>query len=401
MTSRERVRAVLNHQIPDKIPNGLGGCETTGLHIVTYDKLKKVLGCEGTPTKLDTFMTNAVFEEPVINAMGGDIILLSSPNMCSSQFRGDVANQWKEQKLWGKTFAVPINEKFTENEDGSIVWDSRGGAYCPKGGYYFDYRGNTDMHQEFETPDPDKFHPNDKLNDDLLRFLEEQAKRLYEETDLCICLGESVTDLQVAPGGMIGHMVLMMEEPDIMKAFLQKCLEASLKQIKLLEQAVGKYVDILSIAHDFGDNRGVTIGDELWREIYKDHYKKFFTGWKEATGMKVNLHTCGSVYGIMDDLIDCGVDILNPIQTSAANMSAKKLKDEFGSKLIFWGGGYDAQLIPSDFTYEQTYNAVAENLKILGEGGNYIFSGVHNLPADMPEHHVKAMIDAFKDNRAY
>ena len=117
--------------------------------------------------------------------------------------------------------------------------------------------------------------------------------------------------------------------------------------------------------------------------------------------MKVNLHTCGSVYGIMDDLIDCGVDILNPIQTSAANMSAKKLKDEFGSKLIFWGGGYDAQLIPSDFTYEQTYNAVAENLKILGEGGNYIFSGVHNLPADMPEHHVKAMIDAFKDNRAY
>lgn len=402
MTSRERVRAVLNHRVPDKIPNGLGGCETTGLHLLTYDKLKKVLACdENNPTKLDTFMTNAVFEEPVIKAMGGDIILLASPNMCPSEFRGNVADQWKEQRLWGKTFAVPVNEKFTENEDGSIVWDSRGGAYCPKGGYYFDYKGSTDMHQDFGTPDPDKFNPRDTINENTLRSLEEQAKRIYEETDLSICLGESITDLQVAPGGMIGHMILMMEEPEIMKAFLEKCLNAALKQIKLLEQAVGKYVDILSIAHDFGDNRGVTIGDALWREIYKEHYTRLFTGWKSITNMKINLHSCGSIYGIMNDLIDCGVDIINPIQTSAANMSAEKLKEEFGDRVILWGGGYDGQLIDKAATYDQVYSAVTENLKVFGKGGNYIFSGVHNLPADMPEHHVKAMIDAFKDNRTY
>ena len=92
MNSRERVRAVLAHKTSDRIPNGLGGCETAGMHIVAYDRLQKVLGCESAPPRLDTFMVNAVFEEPLIKAMDGDIILLDSPRMCQSQLRGDVAD---------------------------------------------------------------------------------------------------------------------------------------------------------------------------------------------------------------------------------------------------------------------------------------------------------------------
>ena len=269
MNSRERVRAVLNHQIPDRVPNGLGGCETAGLHIISYENLQKALGMEVSPPRIDTFMTNAVFEEPVIRAMDGDIILLASPNMCKSELRGDVADQWKLQKLWGKTFSVPVCDTFREDEEGNIYWETCGNTFCPKDGRFFDHKESMDLLAEFDVPDPDEFHPRDTIDEKTLRSLEDSAKRLYEETDYSICLGESITDLQVAPGGMIGSMVLMMEEPDVMKALLEKCVEAGLKQIQLLEQAVGKYVDILSIAHDFGDNRGVTIGDELWREIYK------------------------------------------------------------------------------------------------------------------------------------
>ena len=87
MTSRERVRAVLEHRIPDRVPNGLGGCETAGMHIITYDKLQQLFDCEHTPPRLDTFMVNAVFEEPVIKAMQGDIILLDSPRMCTAPLR--------------------------------------------------------------------------------------------------------------------------------------------------------------------------------------------------------------------------------------------------------------------------------------------------------------------------
>ena len=401
MNSRERVRAVLNHQLPDRIPNGLGGCETAGLHIVAYDNLQRMLGVDPKPPRLDTFMSNAVFEEPVIRAMDGDIILLASPNMCASELRGDVADQWKEQRLWGKNFSVSVREHFRENADGSITWVSCGDAVSPKGTFYFDHRGTTDLLADFEVPDPDAYHPPDTIDERILRNLEREAKRLYEQTDLSICLGESVTDLQIQPGGMIGAMVLMVEEADVMRAFLEKSLEASLKQIRLLEEAVGKYVDILSIAHDFGDNRGVTIGAELWREIYKSSYQRLFREWKNITGMKINLHSCGSITSILGDLIECGVDIINPVQTSAADMSAVSLKERFGKDVIFWGGGYDAQSINEDASYEDVYRVVYDNVKTLGAGGNYIFAGVHNLPATVPEHHLKAMLDGYRDAREY
>ena len=125
MKTRERVRAELANQIPDRVPNGLGGCETAGMHIVAYDKLQRVLGCDPKPPRMDTFMVNAVFEEPVIKAMDGDIILLDSPRMCKSQLRGDVDDQWKEQALWGKQFRVPTNIFFEEREDGATVWKGK------------------------------------------------------------------------------------------------------------------------------------------------------------------------------------------------------------------------------------------------------------------------------------
>ena len=401
MISRERVRKVLTHQIPDRIPNGLGGCETVGLHMIAYDELQKLLGVESKPPRLDTFMTNAVFEEPVIRAMDGDIILLDSPNMCGSRLRGNVADQWKEQTLWGRTFSVSAREHFRENSDGSVTWVSRGDAICPPGTFYFDYKGTTDLLADFDVPDPDGYHPPETISDELLRHLEEQAKRLYEETDLSICLGESVTDLQIQPGGMIGAMILMVEEPDVMRAFLEKSMEASLKQIALLDQAVGKYVDILSIAHDFGDNRGVTIGADLWRKIYKPYYRRYFEGWKKTTDMKINLHSCGSIASIMGDLIECGVQVVNPIQTSAADMDAVSLKARFGRDVIFWGGAYDAQLISQADTYEDVYRKVFDNIKTLGADGNYIFGGVHNLPGDVSQTHLSAMLDAYRDARDY
>ena len=398
MNSRERVRAVLEHRIPDRVPNGLGGCETAGMHIIAYDKLQRVLGCEALSPRLDTFMLNAVFEEDVIRAMEGDIILLDSPRMCHSRLRGDVGGEWKEQVLWEKQFIVPRSETFTNNADGTIAW---GKNICPKGSYYFDAATATDLTAELVIPDPDKYAPKVELGETRLRHIEEQAKRISEETELCICLGETIHDLQVSPGGMINAMILMLEEPEIMKAFLEKSVEVALKQLKQLDQAVGKYVDILSIAHDFGDNRGVMIGEDLWRDIYKPYYKKLFQGWHEITDMKINLHSCGSISSIMEDLIECGVDIINPVQTSAADMSAESLKARFGERVIFYGGAYDAQTLPKNMTYGEVYNAVFQNIKTLGKGGNYLFAGVHNLPADMPEQHIKAMMDAYFDAREY
>ena len=135
--------------------------------------------------------------------------------------------------------------------------------------------------------------------------------------------------------------------------------------------------------------------------LYKPFYKQFFQGWRSITNMKINLHSCGSIASILGDLIECGVQIVNPVQTSAAGMSAEALKQRFGKDVVFWGGGYDAQLIDISSSYEDVYRNVYKNVKILGAGGNYIFAGVHNLPANMPEHHLKAMLDAYRDARDY
>lgn len=402
MTSRERVRKVLNHELPDRIPNGLGGCETEGLHVIAYDTLQSVLGVERKAPRVDTFMTNAVFELPVIQAMEGDIVLLASPNMCKSELRGEgVLSRWKEQELWGRTFSVPVRDHFHTEADGTLVWETCNNVVSLPGTFFFDGRETTDLMADFEVPDPDSFHPSDTIPEEQLRNLEKAAAELYQTTDLSICLGESIRDLQIAPGGMIGSMVLMMEAPEVMKALLEKCTEAALHQIRLLDQAVGKYVDILSIAHDLGDNRGVTIGADLWRSIYKPFYQRLFTGWREMTAMKVNLHSCGSVSEILGDLVECGLQVLNPVQTSAAHMSPQELKDRFGKDLVFWGGAYDAQLIPHGASYDEVYRAVAENIRILGKDGGFIFSGVHNLPADLPAEHLRAMLDALRDHREY
>lgn len=402
MTSRERMIAVLDGKIPDRVPCGLGGCETAGLHLLAYDKLIEILKLERNPPRLDTFMLNTVFERELIEAIPGDIILLASPRMCGSRLWGrGYEQEWKEQILWGKKFRVSVRERFKVNEDGSMIWVSAGNLRCPAGGIYFDSESTGDFNYDFEVPSPDTFNPPHQLDEKVLYDLEAAAKNLYEETALCICAGETITDLQVQPAGFIGTMMLMKQEPDIMHEYLGKSIESGLAQLKQLEQAIGKYVNILSIAHDFGDNKGVTIGPQLWREIYKPYYQRLFGEWKKITKMKINLHSCGSIVEILPDLIECGIDIYNPVQTSAANMDSQLLKERFGENLIFYGGAYDAQKVPKNADYDTVYMIVKNNLEVFKQGGRYIFAGVHNLPGDTPKHHLEAMLDAWRDNRDY
>lgn len=402
MTSRERVRAVLDHKMPDRIPNGLGGCETAGMHVVLYDTLQKLLGVNAVAPRLDTFMTNAVFEAETIAAMEGDILLLASPRMCKTHLRGKGSlSHWKEQTLWGRSFRVPKADVFTSREDGSVVWETCGHTVCPPGSYFFDALESTDLTAAFDFPSPEDFHPPHDFPEELLRHLEDTAKALYNETELSLCLGETITDLQVAPGGMIGVMVYMMEEPEQMKAFLQKSVDAGLAQLKLLDQAVGKYVDMLSIAHDFGDNRSVTIGERLWREIYKPYYMQLFQGWRKTTSMKINFHSCGAVHSILGDLIECGLQVFNPVQISSQGMNPSKLKADFGKDLVFFGGAYDSQLNPPSDSYETVYARAKETIAALGQGGGYLFAGVHNLPPEVPEAHLRGLLDAYRDGRDY
>jgi len=399
MTSRERMKKFFAGEKIDRIPNGLGGCETAGLHNVAYDKFKKVLGVTDPRNRICTFMNNAIFEPAVLEAMEGDIILLAS-RMCPSRFWGPEAKkEWKDLQIWGITLQIAEQWEFRKEPDGTYWW---GNKKCPPGGFYFDPPAPSKVARIFDDstpPSPDDFNPSHELPEKWLRRLEEDALWLYENTDYSIACGEIIHDLQLKPGGVQNWWMRMIEEPSACHEFLGKACDAGIAQLKQLDQAVGKYCDMLLIADDMGDVRGVTVGPNLWREIYKPHYNRLFTEWHKITNMKVSLHCCGSIFDILAELVECGVDIYNPVQISANKMNPAKLKANFGDDLIFYGGVFDAVLCPSNTPDEVVYETVKKNIQLFSEGGGYIFAGVHNLPADTPESHLRAMFDAYRDCR--
>ncbi len=399
MTPRQRVRAFLAGHAVDRIPNGLGGCETAGLHNLAYHHLKQVLGVDDPANRIATFMTNAVFEPTVLDAMEGDLVLLGS-RMCPSPFWGDEsAGQWQPLRLWGIQVQAARAWQFRHEADGSWWW---GGARCPPGGLYFDAPGGQGVTADGiddEVLSPDDYHPPHELPEGLLASLERQARWLYENTDYAICSGEVIQDLQLKPGGLTAWWSRLLADPPACHAFLAKAVEAALAQLRQLDQAIGPYVEILGIADDMGDTRGITIGPDRWRDIYRPHYQRLFSEWHTITRMKANLHTCGAMAAILPDLADCGVDLYNPVQTSADGMAPQSLRDRVGDRLILYGGAYDAVSL-AGATADQVYDRVRADIRALGRGGRYLFAGVHNLPGDMPMAHLAAMLAAYRDCRS-
>ena len=402
MTSRERIQRLLARKAVDRIPNGLGGCETAGLHLLAYEKLKKILRVRNTKNRMYTFMTTSIVEPAVLDAMGGDMIILGS-KLCPSRFWGPGSQKdWKEEILWGKKFQVPTDWDFHIEADGTRWFHWMNVTFkCTPTGIYFDpvlSLSGKAMDAWLQLT-PDQYNPPHKIPEEKLRDLEESARWLYENTDYCIVCGEVITDLQLTPGGIEAWWMRLIEDPETAHEFLNKAVAAGLAQLKLVDQAVGKYADILMIAHDMGDVRGVTIGPALWRETYKLHYKRLFTEWHRITDMKVSLHCCGSIRDILADLIECGIDIFNPIQISAQGMQPEELKSQFGDKIIFYGGAFDAVQTPSEVPAEVVYETVKKNIVELSTGGNYIFASVHNIPGDTPEQHLEAILRAYNECR--
>ena len=359
------------------------------MHVLAYENLKSVLGVNEKANRMYTFMSNAVFEPTVLDAMGGDMIVLNS-KLCASPLWGPPAEgKWKDQRLWGKTFQVPAAWDFRTQADGAVLWNN--GRVCPPGAIYFDTPPGSDPSPDTDNqPSPADFAPPAPLCDEMLRDLEESARWLHENTPYGIVVGETIYDLQLKPGGRVAWWMRMVTEPQACHEFLHKAVEASLVHVEQVHQAVGKYCDAMIIANDMGDGRGVTIGPKLWRSIYKPHYHRLWSRWHEITPMKAMLHSCGSIVDILDDFIECGLDVINPIQRSARGMDAQSLAARFG-------GALDAIATPPDSPDEVVYEQARHTIRTLAAHGRYIFAGTHNLPGDTPPGHLKAMLQAYRD----
>jgi len=159
-------------------------------------------------------------------------------------------------------------------------------------------------------------------------------------------------------------------------------------------KGVGEYVDVVEFADDLGGMDAPFMSAETYRELFKPGHKKANDFVHDNSDIKIFLHSCGSIYELIPDLIDAGFDILNPVQTTAKNMEADRLKREFGKDIIFWGGGCDTRRILPYGTISEIREDVKRNIAILGEEGGMVFAQQHNIMADVPPENIIAMFDA-------
>jgi len=404
MKSRERVQRAVSFQEADRVPIDLGGHKASGIAVETYHKLKIELGLAGTPRVLDARFMIALVEEAVLKRCGADVLPLdisTIPALTSPE------SQWVPRRLFSGTDVLfPPGTRIQEDTDGSWMLlnedGTRSSFRMPKDGYYFD---DTSFNRG-EGIDPEKFKPVRDIPDEALKQVDEYSSRLYNETDYAllgwgggVCfLGLSlITDHRsnVTMGMPDEWMMMLLTEKETCHEMMDRSVDASIACLTLLHQAVGDRCFAWGIAaDDSGTQNGEFINPRLWAEMIKPHYKKLCDWIHTNTRWKTFLHCCGSIYHLIPHFIEAGVDILNPVQTSAANMEPARLKKEFGDKIVFWGGGCDTQSVLDRATPEEIREHVRERLAVFAPGGGYVFNQVHNIQRNVPAENVLAMLDA-------
>ena len=408
MTSRERVLRTVNFQAADRVPIDLGAMKASGISVKAYNQIKTRLGMQ-TPTRIwDPKFMIASVEEAVMRRFHLDVAPLdvsSAPNDAQPD------SKWLPSTLYeGAEGLLPPGTCVERDSEGRWVLldpDLNPTSFrMPRDGYYFD---DVAFNARGLTIDPKAFRPATGLTDEQLRAVEARGQHLYDHTEYAILgwgggvcfLGLSlITDRSsnVTMGLPSEWMIMLMTEKETSHEMMDRSVEASISCLKQLREAVGDRCFAWGIAaDDSGTQRGEFIRPELWAEMIKPHYAKLCAWIHHNTKWKTFLHCCGSIYHLIPHMIEAGVDILNPIQTSAANMQPERLQAEFGGKIVFWGGGCDTQRVLPTATPEEVRAHVRERLAIFKPGGGYVFNQVHNIQPNVPAENIIAMLDAARE----
>jgi len=234
------------------------------------------------------------------------------------------------------------------------------------------------------------------LSHENLRRMSDHCRHLYETTDRALMIGfggnlfEWLTFLRRIDNALVD----LIEDRAGVERLLDRLVEIHLANLDKVIGAVGRYVQLIQMGDDLGTESGPFFSPQIYREVFKPRHKVLFQHIKKHSQMKVFLHSCGSLRPILPDLIEAGVDVINPVQISAAGMKPEELKREFGKDLAFWGGGCDTQKILPRATPQQVYDHVRRTVDIWAPGGGYVFTQVHNILADVPPANVEAMYKA-------
>ncbi|NIP26873.1 MAG: methyltransferase [Phycisphaerae bacterium] len=399
MTSRERILAALNHNQPDRVPIDFSGHRSSGIAAMAYPKLREFLDLPPRPIRVyDVIQQLAIVDEDVLDRFGVDTIELG---------RGFALDEesWSPWTLPDGTPCLVPSWTHIERDDSRWVIRSKTGrifAQMPNGTLYFEQTHypfldgddlqniSTALEESMWTAVASPPGPIDSQS------LSEGAKRLREETGRAIIglFGGNLFEIGQFLYRNDQFMMLLAAEPKRANDFLDKLVEIHLANLEKFLTAVGEYIDIILFGDDLGMQTGPMISPQMYRELFKPRHKLLWNHAKKLADVKVMLHCCGGVLELMPDLIEAGVDAINPVQISCSGMDAGRLKAEFGKDITFWGGGCDTRDILPNGTPQQVAENVKEQVRILHPGGGFVFQQVHNILANIPPANVVAMFDA-------
>lgn len=381
-TSRDRVLTALNHHEPDRVPIDLGGNQT-GIHKFAYQKLLDHLGMDEEIVIMDLVQQLAKPSEAVLERLRVDTRYVSAKG--SDSFKGEVVRSERDGAMWSD---------FTD--EFGVTW-----SMPDERPYYFDISRSPvadlslDAIREYPFP----------KGDDPSRFagLRERALEIKRETPYAVVSGISGVVYEICwyMRGLERIFMDMMEQPEVLETLIDRTLQFWLDWFRLFLDEVGDVVDVIMIGDDLAGQSGPLFPPRIYRAIVKPRQKRLVQYIKSRTTAKIWYHSCGSVVEYIPDLLDNGIDILNPVQISAKDMDPGVLKTKFGDLLSFWGGGIDAQHVLPHASPDEVRESVRRNMEAFKPGGGYVFNNVHNIQADVPPENVLAMFDAAYEFGSY
>ena len=352
------------------------GGNQTGIHKFAYEKLIAALGLKEEPPIMDLVQQLAKPSEAVLERLRVDTRYVWAKG--AAGFKGGVVAREREGRMWQE-----VTDEF------GITW-----AMPDDHPYYFDLArsplAGLSLKEIQDYPFP--------RGDDPSRFegLRDRVLELKRETPYAVVSGISGVVYEICwyMRGLENLYADMIEQPEVFEAIIDRTLKFWLDWFRVFIEEVGDVVDVIMIGDDLAGQKGPLFSPAIYRSVVKPRQKELVRYIKCRTRAKIWYHSCGAVSGCLPDLLDNGIDIINPVQISAKDMDPARLKAQFGDKLVFWGGGVDSQHILPRGTPAEVRENVRRNIEAFKPGGGYVFNSVHNIQADVPPENILAMFDA-------
>jgi len=409
MNGRERIIASINHKEPDRIPRDLGSTPSSGISAIAYGNLIDHLQFSKRPIKIYDVVQQVVqVDDDIVNHYGIDVLDIG-------RMFNTAESDWKTFPLAnGKIGHVPTWFNPIQQPDGSFVVYKKDTliARMPVGATFFDqtyFPYLNDYPEVFDDLDDQMkmvlwsalvHSPWDHSNDPAFwQTLREKALKLRAESDraLMIVCGCNLFEWGTFLRRIDNFLCDLLVDEDNVKRLLDALLEIHLRTLEKVCEAVGDVCDILRFGDDLGIDNGPFMKPEIYRRLFKPYHKKLNDYVHKHSQMKTFLHSCGSIYRLLPDLIEAGYDVINPVQLSAFEMDPKTLKKEFGKDITFWGGGCDTRDILNHGTPEQVRDHVKQMTDIFAPGGGFVFGAVHNILPDCPPENIDMMFRTLEE----